>query len=191
MREDAVDPEKRERKTQQKRRLRRSARDEVRQRAGRAARDGGVGDVMPPRASEDFDDQRLQHERERRVRKREVAIRHVAGGDAGCALENVARIPQHGETAVLPNADGGAGEKKRARREGVPPVTTLFRNQCYSARHSSPSCSRAWFPRSSPGAVGESSTKRYPFRSSCTPPRSPASVSPASGTSRSPCSRRA
>ena len=70
-------------------------------------------------------------ERQRRVRKGEVAVRNVAGGDARGVLEDVARVPQNREARTLPYDDGRAGRAEERGGRRVEVVTQMSPFGCY------------------------------------------------------------
>lgn len=74
------------------------------------------------------DNSGLDKKGERRVGKREIAIRYLAERDARTAVENVAHIPEHGQMGVLPEDDCGRGAEQQGSSDplvGSRPETPL------------------------------------------------------------------
>ncbi len=124
---DAVDAQENERRgEQQSQRPRggyapaqRGQRDSPRQHRAQAAGDRDIEHVVKKDPARQADDRGLDEKRERRVRQGEVAIGHLAEGDALRGVENVAEIEEHRDVRILPKHHAGSRGKKRRSRKPV------------------------------------------------------------------------
>jgi hypothetical protein len=75
-----------------------------------------VGEVDP---AEDSNDRSVEEEGEGCVGEGKVAVGKLAQADAVAAVEQVADVPQDGDTGVLPEGEGGGGDEERGGGEYI------------------------------------------------------------------------
>jgi len=78
---------------------------------------GGAEKVRERNAAEDADERGVKEEGEGRVGEGEVAVGELAERDAEAGVEQVAEVPEDGDASVLPESEGGGGEKQRGGGE--------------------------------------------------------------------------
>ena len=120
MRKDAVDPQHRERRGQQKRHETERRQDAAqkmdqnppRQNCPQAANDRAVQHVVKEDPAGELDQERLNQKSSGSVRKRKIAIRKIAEGNPVGVFQNIAEVPENREPRILPYDDCGSAEKK-------------------------------------------------------------------------------
>ena len=76
-------------------------------------------DVRVVDAAKDLNDGGVQEIVERWMDEGDVSERHLPQTEAVAAIEEVADVPESGDAGVLPEGEGGGGEKKRGSGESV------------------------------------------------------------------------